>query len=74
MSEHETLVFGVAAFLLVASGVLLWHARGLPCPTDPALARSCTRLRRLSHGLYAVSAVLFVLGAAFAFWPRAGVP
>src|SRR5688572_6485346 len=70
LSEHKPLVFGIAAVFLAASGFLLWRARTVPCPTDPILARSCTHLRRLSHGLYAVSAVLFMLGAAFAFWPR----
>lgn len=70
LSERKALVFGVAAILLIASGALLWHARTVPCPTDPVLARHCTSLRRWSHWLYAVSAALFVLGATFAFWPR----
>ena len=69
LSEHKTLVFGIAGVLLAASGAMLWQARRLPCPTDPALARSCTRLRRLSHALYAVSALLVVVGATVAFWP-----
>jgi len=68
LSEHKSLVFGVAAFFLTISGLVLWRARRQPCPTDPLLARSCTRLRHLSYGLYAVSATLFVLGATFAFW------
>ena len=67
LSEHKPLVFGTAAVFLVVSGVLLWRARSQPCPTDPALARSCMRLRRLSHGVYGVSAVLFLLGAGFAY-------
>ena len=68
LSEHKPLVLGIAGVLLVLSGAMLWHARSLPCPTDPMLARSCTRLRRLSHGLYGVSAALFIVGATFAFW------
>ena|SRR5689334_9636683 len=71
LSEHKAFVFGSAAVLLLLSGTMLWHARSLPCPTDPRLARSCTRLRRLSQGLYGVSAVLFIVGALFAFWPTA---
>ena len=55
---------------LIVSGFVLWRARTLPCPVDPVLARSCTRLRRLSVALYAVSAVFVLLGAGFAFWPR----
>jgi hypothetical protein len=69
LSEHKPLVFGAAGLLLVVSGVMLWHARTLPCPVDPILARSCTRLRRLSHALYGLSAALFVVGAIMAFWP-----
>lgn len=67
LSEHKAAVFGVAGLLLAASGWLLWHARRLPCPVDPAAARSCTRLRRISSVLYGISAVAFCAGATFAF-------
>ena len=67
LSEHKALVFGVAAILLAISGTVLWQARKLPCPIDPNLARSCLRLRKISHTLYAVSAILFAVGAVFAF-------
>ena len=67
LSEHKALVFGSAAVLLGASGMMLWHARRQPCPVDPRLARSCMRLRRISHALYAVALASFLLGATFAF-------
>jgi hypothetical protein len=67
MSEHKTLVFGLAAALLGISGVALWLGRRAPCPADPTLARSCRRLRRLSTILYGVAVVSFLVGAAFAF-------
>jgi len=67
LSEHKTLVFGVAAALLLISGVMLWNARRLPCPTDPQLARSCTRLRALSNRLWIVAAIAYGVGAVFAF-------
>ena len=67
LSEHKAGVFGVAAVLLLVSGAMLWRARSLPCPADPAQARICTRLRRISHWLYAAAAASFVLGALFAF-------
>jgi hypothetical protein len=67
MSEHKGLVFGAAAILLSVAGVALWQARRIACPTDPALARACTRLRSLSRGLYAVALIAFALGATFAF-------
>jgi len=67
LSEHKSWVFGLAGVLLVASGAMLWHARRLACPADPAAARSCTRLRRISAVLYGVAAASFLLGGAFAF-------
>jgi hypothetical protein len=67
LSERKLLVFGAAAILLLASGVLIWRARSLPCPVDPAAARACTRLRRGSAAIYGVALVAFVVGATFAF-------
>ena len=67
LSEHKPLVFGIAAALLAVSGVLIWRARGLPCPADPIAARSCTRLRRLSAVVYAIALICFVIGGVFAF-------
>jgi len=67
LSEHKGWVFGIAAALLLASGALLWRARSLPCPVDPAAAQACMRLRRISHGLYFVAVASFCAGAVFAF-------
>jgi hypothetical protein len=67
LSEHKAGVFAIAGVLLAASGVMIWRARSLPCPADPAAARTCSRLRTLSSTLYAVSALAFVAGALFAF-------
>lgn len=67
LSEHKALVFGIAGALLLGSGVLLWRARRLPCPAEPATARSCTRLRRISAGLYWVALCSYALGGTFAF-------
>jgi hypothetical protein len=67
LSEHKTLVFGSAATLLVLSGVGLWYGRSLPCPTDPADARACRRLRRGSVLLYGLALASFALGVVFAF-------
>jgi hypothetical protein len=67
LSEHKGWVFGIAGVLLVAAGAMLWHARRLPCPVDPAAARSCTRLRRISAVLYWIALASYLLGAAFAF-------
>lgn len=67
LSEHKPLVFGVAAALLVVSGVALWYGRSLPCPSDPDAAQSCRRLRRISAVLYGLALGCFTLGTTFAF-------
>jgi hypothetical protein len=67
LSEHKIAVFLIAFAALTASGAMLWRARSLPCPTDPALARSCMRLRKVSAALYLVALAAFGLGVVFAF-------
>jgi hypothetical protein len=67
LSEHKTGVFAVAGVLLAASGAMIWRARSLPCPADPAAARTCARLRSASAILYGVSVLAFTAGALFAF-------
>jgi hypothetical protein len=67
LSEHKAWVFGAAAVFLVVSGLVLFKARGLPCPSDPVAARQCARLRAISHGLYAFAALAFLMGAVFAY-------
>ncbi|MFO0449563.1 MAG: hypothetical protein ACK52I_13040 [Pseudomonadota bacterium] len=67
LSLHKAWVFGAAGALLVLAGALQWRARSLPCPADAALARQCARLRRIGHGVYAASVVVYALGAAYAF-------
>ena len=67
LSEHKAATFALAAGLLALSGTLLWRARGLPCPSDPALASACTRLRQASLVLWSVAAACTAVGATFAF-------
>jgi hypothetical protein len=67
LSEHKALVFSVAGALLAISGAALWVGRRAPCPTDPILARSCQRLRRISAIIYAAAVLSYGVGATFAF-------
>ena len=67
LSEHKALVFGIATVMLALSGVMLWCARSLPCPADPAAAAACRRLRTASWLLWGVALAAVVTGAAFAF-------
>ena len=67
LSEHKSLVFGIAGVLLIVSGASLWYGRSLPCPTEPSAARACQRLRRLSAVQYGLAVGSFAVGVAFAF-------
>jgi hypothetical protein len=67
LSEHKAWVFGLAFALLTLSATLLLRARRLPCPTDPAAASGCARLRRASMILWLVALSATALGAFFAF-------
>jgi uncharacterized iron-regulated membrane protein len=67
LSEHKPLVFGVAGALLIVSGVMLWNARRLPCPTDARAAQMCATLRKASTSIYVIAVIAFSAGALFAF-------
>jgi len=67
LSLHKALVFGFAGAMLAVSGVLLRSARRMPCPADPALAATCTRLRRASLAVWLAAVGFTALGAFFAF-------
>jgi hypothetical protein len=66
-SENKAWVFGLAAVMLVLSGIMQWRARRMPCPADPALAQRCQRTRRFSARVWWVSVILIAVGAFFAF-------
>lgn len=68
LSEHKPLVFGGSGALILASAALQWRARNAPCPTDPAAARACMRLRAVSQWILGVAAVAWCVGAFFAFF------
>lgn len=67
LSQHKSWVFAGAGALLALSGAMMWNARRLPCPAEPAAARACTRLRRATAILYSVALLSFLVGALFAF-------
>ncbi|MEL6861676.1 MAG: hypothetical protein AAGL11_07550 [Pseudomonadota bacterium] len=68
MGANKPIVFTVAGLVLAASGAWQWHARTLPCPTDPEKARACTRLRRIGWTFWWISVAVYAVGAFFAFF------
>jgi hypothetical protein len=67
LSEHKPLVFGLATFALIISGIMQWRARYLPCPVDPVLRQACLTMRRRSLVIYGISVAMLAIGAWFAF-------
>jgi hypothetical protein len=67
LSERKGLVFGMATAMLAISGLALWRARSLPCPSDPRLAGACQRVRRFSNGMLITATVLVAVGAFVTF-------
>lgn len=67
ISEHKTAVFIVAGILIVFSAFMQWRARNAPCPADPLKAKACARLRKISWVILGFAAVVYLIGAFFAF-------
>lgn len=67
ISEHKTLIFGLAACMLFVAGYYQWQARNAPCPADPSLAEVCSKGRRQALYGYWVSVSVFLIGVFFAF-------
>ncbi len=67
VSEHKTVVFGLAGALLLFNGVWLWLSRNAPCPIEPKLRAACLTGRRISKAIYFVSLAAFGIGAFFAY-------
>jgi hypothetical protein len=67
ISEHKLPLFVFAGLMLAIAGVSAYRNRSMPCPIDPAQAKSCRRMRRWSAGVFVISAVLYGIGFYFAF-------
>ncbi len=67
IAEHKMLVFVVAGGMLALAAYMQWRARNAPCPADPAKAKACTRLRKISIGILAFAIVIYAIGFFFAF-------
>lgn len=71
LSENKGLVFGGSGVLIALAAWLQWRARNAPCPTDPAAARACQRLRTASVVILTIAALAWCVGAFFAFFAAA---
>lgn len=67
LSEHKVALFALAGALLAASAALRYVNRNAPCPADPRMAASCTRLRYIGGVALYASIAVYVVGFFFAF-------
>jgi hypothetical protein len=68
VSEYKEIVFAMAGIMLSLSAWIQWRGRYAPCPADPAKARACMRLRKVSLGILIVSILIYFVGVFFAFF------
>lgn len=67
VSDYKGIVFTVAGVLLAIAAFMQWRARNAPCPADPAKAKACSRLRKVSWGILSFSILIYLIGFFFAF-------
>lgn len=67
LSEHKIGLFIFAGMMLLLSGTMRYLNRNAPCPADPAKARACARLRRISSGVFLFSVGVYCIGFFFVF-------
>jgi uncharacterized iron-regulated membrane protein len=67
LSEHKITLFSLAAVMLIISGITTYLSRRAPCPTNPAQAKSCRRMRRFAASVFFTSLALYAIGFYFAF-------
>lgn len=66
-SEHKVALFTVSGILILASAVGRYVTRNAPCPIDPAQAKACMKLRRISAYVFYASVGIYATGFFFAF-------
>ncbi|MEP1231526.1 MAG: hypothetical protein ABJG88_12695 [Litorimonas sp.] len=67
LSAHKPLVFGGSFILLGFAWLARYLTRNMPCPADPVMARTCTRLRKFGGWILYSGFVVWAVGAFSAF-------
>lgn len=67
LSQYKLYVFTASGMMMTLAAYFTYRARFEPCPIDRNLALACERSRRWSQIILMVSAVIWVIGAFFAF-------
>tara|TARA_B100000035_G_C20999202_1_gene554035 strand:+ start:893 stop:1288 length:396 start_codon:yes stop_codon:yes gene_type:complete len=67
LSIYKIPIFIGAFIMLIISGMLQYHSRGLPCPANKKQAYACMQTRKVSMIIYFSSVGIFIIGLLFAF-------
>jgi len=67
LTRYKVWLFAGSALLMALAFAAHRRSAGRPCPTDPAQARACQRLRRASALMLGASAITWAVGFFFAF-------
>ena len=67
LSEHKVGLFIFAGVMLTISALSRYLGRHAPCPADPAKAKACARMRRISFIIFCGSLAMYITGFFFAF-------
>ncbi len=67
LSQYKVWTFTVAGVMLIFAGYMKYRARYLPCPAQPAQAKLCQKMRRVSNLIYGLSVLIYAIGFFFAF-------
>ena len=67
LSDYKVYIFIGAGVMLALSAIMQWRARYAPCPSDPAKAKACRRLRKVAVGILIFSITIYLIGFFFAF-------
>ena len=67
VSIYKDYVFAGAGLLLLAAAAARHATRNAPCPTDPAKADACRRLRGVSGWMLAAASMVYAVGFFFAY-------
>lgn len=67
LSKYKAYTFSISGLMLVAAGIMRFKAKNLACPVDPAKAKACDKLRKISSWIYYSSLAIYAIGFFFAF-------
>lgn len=67
ISEHKNFIFIFAGSMISLNLILRFRNRNAACPSDPKMAKSCGRLKKISDVIFYISVTFFLIGFSFSY-------